>query len=59
MKNISIPPKITLASGIILIVIVRIILNTEQVISQAIQFLGFIFVIIGIAGLLGRLFRKK
>lgn len=59
MKNINIPPYITLATGIALIVIVQIALNTQATIPQFIQFLGFILVVVGFAGLLGKLFRKR
>lgn len=59
MKNINISPSISLITGIILIIIVRVLLNTQAVIPQAIQFLGFILVILGLAGLIGKLFRKK
>lgn len=59
MKNINIPPYTSLITGIILIIIVRVLLNTQAVIPQVIQFLGFILVILGIAGLIGKLFRKK
>jgi hypothetical protein len=59
MKNINIPPHITLIAGIILIIIARTILNIQAIIPQFIQFLGFILVIVGFAGLLGKIFRKK
>ena len=59
MKNINIPPYITLIAGVILIAIARTILNTQAVIPQFIQFLGFILVVIGIAGFIGKLVRKK
>ena len=59
MKNVSIPPQISLIIGIILVIIARIILNTKETIPQFVQFLGFILAIIGFAGLLGKLFSKK
>jgi len=59
MKNISIPPQISLIIGIVLIIIARIILNTEETIPQFVQFFGFILIIVGFAGLLGKLFSKK
>jgi len=59
MKNIVIPPYISLGAGIVLIILVRILLNTEQVIPQFIQFFGFILVIIGIGGTLGKLLGKE
>jgi len=59
MKNINIPPHISLIVGIILMVIFRTLLNVKGVIPQAINLLGFILVILGIAGLIGKAFRKK
>jgi len=59
MKNINIPPHISLFVGIVLIIIARTILSPEAVIPSAIQFLGFILVVLGIAGLIGKLFSKK
>ena len=59
MKNIKIPPHISFFAGIILIIIVRTILNPEAVIPSAIQFLGFIFVVLGIAGFIGKLMGKN
>ena len=55
----NIPPYITLIVGIILIIIVRTILNTHGIVPQFIQFFGVILVIVGSAGLIGKLFRKK
>lgn len=59
MKNLNIPPHVSLIIGIILIVIARVILNTQGIIPQFIQFFGMILAIVGIAGLIGKIFRKK
>ncbi|MDO8558805.1 MAG: hypothetical protein Q7R84_00530 [bacterium] len=59
MKNINIPPHISLIIGAILIIIARTVLNTQGVVAQFIQFFGVIVVVVGVAGLIGKIFRKK
>ncbi len=55
----NIPSCITLITGIVLIIIARTVLNTQGDILQFTHFFGFILVIVGFAGLIGKLFRKK
>lgn len=59
MKGLNIPPHITLIIGIVLVIIMRTVFNTESTIPGFIQLFGVVLVFIGLAGLIGRLFRKK
>ncbi len=59
MKNINIPPHITLILGIILIVISSFLVEIDEIVFYFILFLGIVLTTIGVAGLAIELFGKR
>ena len=59
MKNVQIPPLATFLSGLILFFLMRLVfLNSDAVLIKATRGLAGLLLIIGIAGLIGKLFTK-
>ncbi|MDP3889072.1 MAG: hypothetical protein Q8Q25_00825 [bacterium] len=60
MKNFTIPPIISTLIGVALIIVIRLpLFNHESTVVLAIQALGFFIAVIGFAGLIGKLLKKK